>query len=67
MEDDEVVSLSEAVTTPAGSYQDCVKIKEKLADGSTEYKYFAKGVGVVREVPSDGNVLLKSHEKRMVK
>jgi hypothetical protein len=67
MEDDEVVSVSEAVTAPAGSYQNCVKVKEKLADGSTEYKYYAKGVGVVREVPADGNVLLKSHEKRMVK
>jgi hypothetical protein len=39
-----------------------VKIKEQLSDGTTEYKYFAKGVGVVREVPSVGNVLLKSHE-----
>jgi hypothetical protein len=55
------------VTAPAGSYQDCVKVKEKLADGSTEYKYYAKGVGVVREVPADGNVLLKSHATRVVK
>lgn len=61
-ETDEVVSLTEAVTAPAGRYKDCVKIKEHLADGTTEYKYFAKGVGVIREVPTDGNVLLKSHE-----
>ena len=61
-ETDEVVSLTEAVTAPAGRYKDCVKIKEHLADGTTEYKYFAKGIGVVREVPTAGNVLLKSHE-----
>ena len=61
-ENDEVVSLSESVSAPAGNYKDCVKIKEQLSDGTTEYKYFAKGVGVVREVPSIGNVLLKSHE-----
>ena len=59
---DEVVSVNETVTTPAGTYKDCVKVKELLADGKTEYKYYAKGVGVVREVPSDGDELLKSHE-----
>ncbi len=58
---DEVVSISESVTTPAGTYKDCVKIKEHLADGTTEYKYFAKGVGVVREVPPNGDVLLVKH------
>ncbi len=61
-ETDEVVSLNETVTAPSGSYKNCVEIKESLADGTTEYKYFAKGVGVVREAPPDGNVLLKSHE-----
>lgn len=61
-EADEVVSLSETVKAPAGVYHDCVKVREHLADGTTEYKYYAKGVGVVREVPSSGNVLLKSHE-----
>jgi hypothetical protein len=38
-----------------------VKVAEHLADGTTEYKYNAKGVGVVREVPSVGDVRLKSH------
>jgi hypothetical protein len=61
-EDDEVVSISETVTTPAGTYNHCVKIKEQLSDGGTEYKYYAPGVGVVREAPSDGDVLLISHE-----
>ena len=60
-EQDEVTSLSETVTVPAGTYRDCLKIKETLADGSTEYKYYAKGIGCVREVPAEGDILLKSH------
>jgi hypothetical protein len=60
-ENDEVVSLSETVTVPTGTYHDCLKIKEGLADGTIEYKYFAKGVGCIREQPEKGDVLLKSH------
>jgi hypothetical protein len=60
-ENDEIVSLSETVTTPAGVYTNCIKLKEVLADGDIEYKYFAKGIGVVREVPEGGDVLLSTH------
>jgi hypothetical protein len=60
-ESDEVVSVSETVTVPAGTFTNCVKVKESLADGTTEYKYYASGVGVVREVPADGDELLISH------
>ncbi len=60
-EKNEVISLSETVETPAGTYKDCLKIKEDLADGTTEYKYYAKGIGAVREVPHDGDELLISH------
>lgn len=63
-EEDEVISLSESVTVPAGSYQNCLKIKETLPDGEIEYKYFAPGVGCVREVPGQGDVLLKSHNQQ---
>jgi len=63
-EEDEVLSTSETVTCPAGTYEKCVKVKETLADGKTEYKFYAPGVGVVREAPSDGDVLLKSHATR---
>lgn len=63
-EDDEVISLSEDVIVPAGTYQNCVKVREHLADGTTEYKYYAKGVGVVREIPSVGDVRLKSHTNK---
>ncbi|HWX21112.1 MAG TPA: hypothetical protein VN578_14520 [Candidatus Binatia bacterium] len=65
-EDDEVVSLSETVTVPTGTYHDCVKIKETLPDGKIEYKYFAKGVGCIREMPEAGDVVLKSHTTRSV-
>ena len=60
-EDDEVVSVSESVTVPAGTFGNCVKIKEILSDGEIEYKYFAPGVGIIKEVPQDGEVNLKSH------
>jgi hypothetical protein len=63
-EEDEVLSLAENAKTPAGAYENCLKLKEKLADGKTEYKFFAKGIGVVREVPEDGDVLLGSHTTR---
>ena len=63
-EDDEVVSSSETVTTPAGTYTNCLKVCEHLADGTTEYKYYARDVGVVRERTSDGDVWLVSHSSR---
>ncbi len=54
---DEIVSLTEKVMTPAGTYDNCIKVREDLADGTTEYKYYAQGVGVVREAEE----LLKTH------
>jgi len=64
---DEIVSMSEKVTTPAGTFENCVKVKELLADGTIEFKYYAKGVGVVREVPADGESVLKSHTSNSTK
>ena len=66
-EKDEIVSITETVTVPAGTFKDCVKVKELQADGTTEYKYYAKNIGIVREVPHDGDELLKSHETREAK
>jgi hypothetical protein len=63
-EKDEVVSVSETVTVPAGTYTNCVKIKEQTSDGDTEYKFYAPGVGCVREVESDGELVLNSHATR---
>ena len=66
-EKDEILSVTETVVTPAGTFKDCIKIKELLADGEVEHKYYAPGVGVVREVPADGEVLLISHTVRTTK
>jgi hypothetical protein len=63
-EEDEVISVSETLTVPAGTYRNCVKIKETASDGATEYKYYAPGVGCVREVEEDAEFLLKSHQAR---
>ena len=60
-ENDEVIAVEETVTVPAGTYQHCVKVREILSDGAVEYKLYAPGVGVVREVPEDGLVDLKTH------
>ena len=60
-EQDEIVSLSESVLVPAGEYRKCLKIKETLSDGKTEYKYYAPGVGCVRESEEDADFGLKSH------
>lgn len=63
-ENDEVVSVSETVSVPAGTFENCVKVKEKLADGTTEFKFYASGIGVVREVPPGGDEPLVSHMTR---
>lgn len=63
-EEDEVVSISETVTVPAGTFHNCVKIKEISSDGDTEYKLYALGVGCVKEVEPDAAFALKTHEAR---
>lgn len=63
-ETDEVVAVGETTTVPAGKFENCVKIKETLADGSVEFKLYAPGVGVVRETPATGDELLISHTTR---
>ena len=42
-EDNEVMSLSETVTVPAGTYQNCLKMKEVLSDGVIEYQVLCQG------------------------
>lgn len=63
-EEDEVISVSETVTVPAGTYRNCVKIREKLSDGVTEYKFYAPGIGCVKEVEGKAELPLKSHEAK---
>ena len=57
----EIVSLSEAVDTPAGKWTDCVRTEETtpIEAGSKEYKSYARGIGLVR----DGHLRLAKVEK----
>jgi hypothetical protein len=47
----EIVSLTETCKTPAGTFSRCMKVKEgsALELGTTEYKYHAPGIGLVRD------------------
>ena len=60
-ESDEVVAVDETTTVPAGTFEHCVKIAEQVPGEGLEYKYYAPGVGVVRETPATGDELLISH------
>lgn len=60
-EDDVVVSISETMTVPAGTFHNCIKVKEHASDGATEFKLYAPGLGVIAEMDSDDGLLLKSH------
>ena len=63
-EKDAVISVGETVAVPAGTYENCLKVKERASDGTTEYKYYAPGIGCIKEVESDDEVALKSHVAR---
>ena len=63
-ESDEVVAVDETTTVPAGTFEHCVKIAEHVPGEGVEYKYYAPGVGVVREMPATGDELLISHTTR---
>jgi hypothetical protein len=47
----EIVSLTETCKTPAGTFKNCMKVKEGSAIDPTalEYKYHAPGIGLVRD------------------
>jgi hypothetical protein len=46
----EVVSLSEAITVPAGSYKNCLHTRESSAiEGGSEDKWYAPGVGLIKD------------------
>jgi hypothetical protein len=49
----EVVSLSETVKTPAGTFENCLKTEETspLEPGARESKLYAPGVGLLRDGP----------------
>ncbi|MFZ5511489.1 MAG: hypothetical protein ACOZCP_15710 [Pseudomonadota bacterium] len=47
----EIVSLDETCRTPAGTFAKCLKVREGSAIeiGAREYKYYAPGIGLVRD------------------
>jgi hypothetical protein len=50
----QIVAVNETVTVPAGTFTGCVKTKEwSLLEAGHEFKWYAKGVGVVRERATD--------------
>ena len=46
-----IVGLRAVVKTPAGEFKDCVRVEETtpLEPGVREYKYYARGVGLVQD------------------
>jgi hypothetical protein len=52
----EVVSLTDRLTTPAGTFEKCLKTEETtpLEKGAREYKVYAPGVGLIQ----DGTLVL---------
>jgi hypothetical protein len=53
----QVVAVGEKTTVPAGTYNDCVRTKEwSLLEAGSEKKWYARGVGVVREESTDFEV-----------
>jgi hypothetical protein len=53
----EVVAVGLDVTTPAGSFDDCIKTKDFAPlDKQTEFKYYCAGVGLVRERFPEGRL-----------
>ena len=55
----EIISLTESCKTPAGTFAKCMKVKETTAMKllETEYKYYAPGIGLIR----DGDLQLIKH------
>jgi hypothetical protein len=52
----EVLSLNESVSVPYGSFENCLKTQEwtPLEPDVVENKYYAPGVGVIKEVAVEG-------------
>jgi len=54
----ETVSLTETIKTPAGTFENCLRVKETTPlEPGTEYKYYAPEIGLVQ----DGKLKLVQH------
>jgi hypothetical protein len=55
----QIVATNETATVPAGTFTGCVKTKEwSMLEAGTEMKWYAKGVGVVKEVATAGDLVV---------
>jgi hypothetical protein len=65
----EVVATGARVETPAGVFEDCVKVRAVSPDGTaTVYRYHKKGIGIVRtEHVSQGRVVVTELEDFRIK
>jgi hypothetical protein len=60
----EVVSLTETVRVPAGTFENCLKTEESSAiEGGKEYKTYAPGIGLLE----DGSLKLVKHGQNIAK
>jgi len=54
----QIVATGETVTVPAGTFTDCVKTKEwSLLESGNEHKWYAKGVGCIKELSTAGDLV----------
>ena len=51
--------MAKTVTIGSHTYRDCVEIKENLSDGKIEHKFYAPGVGCIKEAETDGSLELE--------
>ena len=52
----QIVATNETATVPAGRFNGCVKTREwSMMEAGTELKWYARGVGIVKEVATSGD------------
>lgn len=63
----EIVSVNSNVDTPAGSFDNCIKVKVSF-ENSTTYEYYHKNTGMIKsEFHSDGAVVTSTLEEFEIK
>jgi len=63
----EIVEIDATVDTPAGKFEDCIKVRISM-ENSTSNEYFKRGVGMVkREFVSEGTTVTSTLEKYEIK
>lgn len=57
----EILSLNETVTVPAGTFHNCIQTADftPLEPDTLEYKFYAAGVGVVKEVDTESGEVVE--------